>query len=92
MPESISDSEKKTTESLYLTVEQVRTAASAWVEAQSRHSAARRGIYQDAAEKIAYHQVHNQQSRIFHTRTTVAGLLAMGIDVDQLPSCIPKYP
>ena len=89
---SISDSEKKTTESLYLTVEQVRTAASAWVEAQSRHSAARRGIYRDAAEKIAYYQKHNQQSRIYHTRTTVARLLAMGIDVHQLPSCIPKYP
>jgi len=62
------------------------------VEAQSRHSAARRGIYREAAERIAYYQEHNQQSRIFHTRTTVGRLLAMGIDVDQLPSCIPKYP
>jgi hypothetical protein len=75
-----------------LTVEQVRTAASAWVEAQSRHSAARRGIYRHAAEKIAYYQRHNQQARVFHTRTTVARLVAMGIDVDQLPSCIPVSP
>ena len=73
-------------------MEQVRLAACAWVEAQSRHSAARRGIYHDAADKIAYHQVHNQQARIFHTRATVARLLAMGIDVDQLPSCIPLGP
>ena len=67
-------------------------AASAWVEAQSRHSAARRGIYRDATEKIAYYQSHNQQARIFHTRATVARLLAVGIDVDRLPSCIPVSP
>jgi hypothetical protein len=75
-----------------LTMEQVRTAACAWVEAQSRHSAARRGIYHDAAEKIAYYQMRNREARIFHTRATVAHLLAMGIDVDQLPSCIPLGP
>ena len=73
-------------------VEQVRMAASAWVEAQSRHSAARRGIYQDVAEKIAYHQKRNQQARIFHTRATVARLLELGIDVDHLPSCAPVSP
>ena len=67
-------------------------AASAWVEAQSRHSAARRGIYQDAADKIAYYQLRNQQARVSNTKTTVARLLAMGIDVDRLPSCIPASP
>ena len=67
-------------------------AASAWVEAQSRHSAARRDIYRDVGEKIAYYQTHNQQARIFHTKATVARLLALGIDVEQLPSCIPVSP
>jgi len=67
-------------------------AASAWVEAQCRHSAARRGIYRHVAGKIAYYQMHNQQARIFHTKTTIAQLLAMGIDVNRLPSCIPEGP
>ena len=67
-------------------------AASAWVEAQSLHSAARRGIYQEAARLIAYEQEHNRQARICHTRTRIAKLLAMGIDVDLLPSCIPERP
>ena len=77
---------------MYLTVEQVRMAASAWVEAQSRHSAARRSIYQDVADKIAYYQMHNQQARVFHTRATLARLQALGIEVGQLPSCIPRSP
>lgn len=67
-------------------------AASAWVDAQSRHAAARRGIYRDVAAKIAYYQAHNQEARIFHTKKTVARLLAMGIDVRQLPSCVPADP
>lgn len=66
-------------------------AGSAWVSAQFVHSAARRDIYRRVAKKIAYHQEHNRQARIFHTRTTIARLLAMGIDVDQIPSCIPKH-
>ena len=60
-------------------MEQVRTAASAWVEAQSRPSAARRGIYRDAAAKIDYYQARNREARIFHTRATVARLLAVGV-------------
>ena len=67
-------------------------AACAWVEAQSRHSAARRGIYRDVADTIAYYQAHNQAARIFHTKATVARLVAMGIDVSTLPSCIPASP
>ena len=89
MPESISNSEKKTTESSYLTVEQIHIAVSAWVEAQSLPLSARTTIYQRAAEQIDYYQTRNQQARMSHTKTTRQRLQAMGIQVDQLPSCVP---
>ena len=89
MPAYISASEKKTTDSLYLTVEQVRIAACAWVKARGLGPAARKVIYQRAAELISYHQHRNQQSRVSHTKTTVKRLRKIGIKAGQLPACKP---
>ena len=92
MPASISASEKKTTHSLYLTVEQVRQAACAWIDAQRLVPAARPTIYRSTAQRIAYYQRRNQQARQSHTKTTLRTLQSLGIDVRQLPSCKPNDP
>ena len=89
MPAYISASEKKTPHALYLTVEQVRQAACAWIHAQRLAPGARKAVYQQAAERISYYQHRNQQARRSHTKTTLKRFRAIGIDVDQLPSCKP---
>jgi hypothetical protein len=88
----ISASEKKTTASLYLTVEQVREAACVWVEAQDLSAPARRRKYRKAAARIAYYQRRNQQARQSHTKTTRQRLRNLGITVNQLRSCVPGEP
>ena len=82
-------SEKKTSESLYLTVEQVRLATSTWLIAQALPSAARNTLYQKAAGAIIYHQQHNRQARKYHTRTTLKRLQGKGINIKQLKTCTP---
>jgi hypothetical protein len=57
-------SNKKTTESFYLTVEQVRQAASTWVEAQPLLPRDRITRYRHTANVIAYYQSHNREARI----------------------------
>jgi hypothetical protein len=74
---------------LYLTVEQVRQAACAWIAAQSLVAAGRLGIYRKTAKRIGYHQKRNRQARQSHTKTTVQRLRSLGIDVHRLPSCKP---
>ena len=81
--------EKKTSESLYLTVEQVRLATSTWLTAQALPSAARKTLYQKAAGVIIYHQEHNREARKYHTRTTLKQLQGKGINIKQLETCIP---
>ena len=92
MPGFIRACEKKTTDRQYLTVEQVRDAASAWVEAQGLPPSARKKIYQETAARIAYYQRRNQQARKSHTKRTRQRLRAIGIKLDRLRSCVPDDP
>jgi len=86
---SITNSEKKTTDSLYLTVEQVRVAACAWVTAQALPSSVRMIFYRQAARSIAYYQHRNQQARKSHRKKMLRRLRKLGIKVGQLNCCIP---
>ena len=86
---STSASEKKTTETAYLTVEQVRQAAGAWFEAHSLPRGARWKRYHKVAQTIAYYQKHNKEARRSHTKTTRRRLHEMGIRLSDLPSCRP---
>ena len=72
--------------------EQVRDAASTWMEAQDLPPSARRKRYGKAARRIAYHQRRNRQARASHTKTTHRTLRKMGIRVDRLRSCAPDDP
>ena len=81
--------EKKTSESLYLTVEQVRRATSTWLTAQLLPSSARKTLYQRAAVVIIYHQKHNREARKYHTRATLKQLQGKRINIKQLETCIP---
>ncbi len=87
---SISASEKKTTETVYNNLEQVRDAACAWCEALSQPPRARQKQYQQAAQRIAYYQHRNQQARKSHTKTTRRRLRRLGVKLSQLPSCVPR--
>ncbi len=82
-------SEKKTSESLYLTVEQVRLATSTWLIAQTLPYSARKKIYQRATGVIGYRQKHNCEARKYHTRTTLKQLQSKGINIKQLKTCTP---
>jgi len=79
---------KKTTESFYLTVEQVRLAACVCIEAKSLSPSVRKKKFCQTAEIIAYYQRRNRQARISHTRKTLHRLKCLGIKVHQLPSCV----
>ena len=83
---------KKTTDSLYLTVEQVRQAADSWLTAQSLPPRCRQEMYQKTAERILYYQRRNHRARECHTKRTLQKLREQNVNVDQLPSCIPDNP
>jgi hypothetical protein len=75
-------------ESFYLTVEQVRFAASVWVAVQSFPASVQKQVYTQAAEIIQYHQRRNQQAREHHARRKRQRLRALGIEVEKLRCCI----
>ena len=89
MPGSISSSEKKTTGTLYLTVEQVQDAANTWLLAQSYPPRCRQAVYQKAANRIAYRQRRNRDARKDHRQATLKRLHQLGIKLSLLPSCVP---
>jgi hypothetical protein len=70
-----------------LTIEQVRGAMNTWLSAADLKPAARRKRYEKDQEKQRYHQRRNRQAGKSHTKTTLARLNAMGIDVNQIKSC-----
>ncbi len=86
---SISSCEKKNVRTLYLTVEQVRYAASAWTQVQDMPFAVRWRQYQKTAAQLAYYQRRNQQARCSHTKKARRRLRRIGIRLDQLKSCVP---
>ena len=89
VPGFINASEKKTTDSLYLTVEQVHEAACAWLEAQRFPPRSRAAVYQKAADLIAYYQHRNQGARKAHRRDTLRRLHQRGIKLSCLNRCVP---
>ena len=71
-----------------LTIEQVRSAMNTWLSAADLKPAARRERYKQELERQRYYQRRNRQSRKSHTKTRIARLNALGIDVNQIKTCI----
>lgn len=71
-----------------LTIEQVRNAASVSLSAANLKPAARHKRHEAAQKKQQYHQKRNRQAGKSHTKTRIARLTQLGIDVDKIKSCI----
>ena len=71
-----------------LTIEQVRSAISAYLSTADLKPSARRRRHEKDQNKQRYHQRRNKQARKSHTKTKLARLTAMGIDVRKIKSCI----
>jgi SRSO17 transposase len=70
-----------------LTVEQVRSAVNTWLSAADLKPAARRERYEKELNDQRYHQRRNRQSRKSHTKTRIARLDILRIDVHKIKSC-----
>ena len=70
-----------------LTIEQVRSAIGTWLSAADLRPAARRKRHEKDQNKQRYHQRRNRQAGKSHTKTKIARLTAMGINVNQIKSC-----
>jgi SRSO17 transposase len=75
-----------------LTIEQVRSATNTWLSAADLKPAARQKRYEHELKNQRYHQRRNRQARKSHTKTRIARLHALGIDVNQIKSCITRRP
>ena len=71
-----------------LTIEQVRSATNTWLSTADLKPAARRKRHEKGRNKQRYHQRRNRQAAKSHTKTKIARLTALGIDVNQIKSCI----
>jgi len=71
----------------HLTIEQVRSAMSAWLSAADLKPAARRRRHEKNENKARYYQRRNRQAGKSHTKTKLTRLTAMGINVNQIKSC-----
>ena len=71
-----------------LTVEQVRSATNTWLSAADLKPAARQERYEQELEKQRYYQRRNKQARKSHTKTRIARLRKLGINVDNIKSCL----
>lgn len=72
-----------------ITVEQVRSAMNVWLDTADLPPSARRQRFEGELEKQQYHQRRNRQSRASHTKTRLARLTALSIDITRIKSCIP---
>ena len=70
-----------------LTISQVRQAASAMVESWWLPPKTAERLIANTAFKIQYHQKRNRQARESHTKTRVAKLQEMGIDLTKTRRC-----
>ena len=71
-----------------LTAEQIRGATNTWLSAADLKPAARQERYENELKNQRYHQRRNRQARKSHTKTRIARLHALGIDVNKIKSCI----
>jgi len=67
---------------------EVRSATNAYLSAADLKPAARRQRHEKERKKQHYHQRRNRQAGKSHTKTKIARLNALGIDVNQIKSCI----
>lgn len=74
-----------------LSVEQVRSAINTWLSTVDLPSAKRQERYEEELEKQHYYQRRNQRARQSHTKTSIRQLIALGIEVDPIKSCIPRH-
>jgi SRSO17 transposase len=72
----------------HLTMEQVRRAMNAWLEAAAERLTTTERLQREL-DKQQYHQRRNAQARRSHTKTRNARLRSLGIDADRIKSCIP---
>ena len=72
-----------------ISVEQVRSAMNVWLDAADLSPHSRRKRFEDELEKQQYYQRRNRQARTSHTKTKMARLAALGIDINQIKSCLP---
>ena len=73
-----------------LTIEQVRGAINAWLVAAETFPAAREARYQKELDRQRYYQKRNRQARQSHTKTRIAQLKSMGIDIKRIKSCVTE--
>jgi len=71
-----------------ITVEQVRSAMNVWLDAADLPPPSRRQRFEEEQEKQRYHQRRNRQARMSHTKTRLNRLNALGIDINQIKSCL----
>ncbi|MCP4300693.1 MAG: hypothetical protein GY783_08925 [Gammaproteobacteria bacterium] len=75
-----------------ITVEQVKSAMNVWLDAADLPPAARRQRYEEERQKQQYYQRRNKQARVSHTKTRLARLQGLGIDITHIKSCLPDKP
>ena len=72
-----------------ISVEQVRSAMNVWLDAGDLPPSPRRQRFEKELEKQRYYQQRNKQARASHTKTRIARLTTLGIDINQIKSCLP---
>ena len=72
-----------------ITVEQVRSAMNTWLVTVDLPRGPRRKRFETELKKQQYYQHRNKQARVSHTKTRIARLLIMGIDITRIKSCLP---
>ncbi len=71
-----------------LTIEQVRSAMTTWLSSADLKPAARQHRHENNEKKQRYYQRRNWQAAKSHTKTKITRFTRMGIDVNQIKSCI----
>jgi SRSO17 transposase len=72
-----------------ISVEQVCSAMNVWLKTVDLPQAARRQRFEEELQKQQYYQRRNKQARASHTKTRLARLDKLGIDITHIKSCLP---
>lgn len=73
-----------------ISIEQVRSAMDVWLDTADLPPAVRRQRFENEIEKQQYYQRRNKQARQSHTKTRLADLNALDINITRIKSCVPK--